>query len=44
MVISDVWDGEGVERLSVGEDRRTVCSVGQSDPICHGDDSLTKSP
>ncbi len=44
MVISDACDGEGVERLSVGEDRRTVCPVGQSDPICHDGESLTKSP
>lgn len=44
MVISDLCDGEGVERRSEGEDRRAIWPVCQSGPVFGDVDSLTKSP
>lgn len=44
MVMSDLCDGEGVERLSEGEDRRIICAVGQTRQACRDGVNPTNSP
>lgn len=44
MVISDLGEGEGVERLYEGEDRRTIYPLVRAGLVCDDYHSLTKSP